>query len=266
MHSASLALEVTATSRRSRETLSSPAPPVSSAPGWPARWRRPESSIRCLVRDRSRAPLARGGRVRTSTWATSPTPRASTARARDVEVAYYLVHAMAGAGGSPSESRSARATSPGWPSAEGVRRVVYLGGLGDESKSKHLRSRHETARILAADGPPLTYFRAAMVVGAGSESYRTLRYLVGRLPVMIAPTLAAHSHAADRHRRDDRVPATRSRGSRVQGPGGTDRRPRRPLLLGDAGSDGDRDGQGAAAQAAGAPSSPRGCRRSGSAW
>ena len=42
--------------------------------------------------------------------------------------------------------------------------------------------------MLAAEGPPLTYFRAAMVVGAGSESYRTLRYLVGRLPVMIAPS------------------------------------------------------------------------------
>jgi uncharacterized protein YbjT (DUF2867 family) len=51
-----------------------------------------------------------------------------------------------------------------------------------------LRSRHETARVLAAEGPPLTYFRAAMVVGAGSESYRTMRYLVDRLPVMIAPS------------------------------------------------------------------------------
>lgn len=71
---------------------------------------------------------------------------------------------------------------------EGVKRVIYLGGLGEESKSKHLSSRHETARILAAEGPPLTYFRAAMVVGAGSESYRTLRYLVRRLPVMIGPS------------------------------------------------------------------------------
>jgi uncharacterized protein YbjT (DUF2867 family) len=61
------------------------------------------------------------------------------------------------------------------------------GGLGDGHGSKHLRSRHETAEVLATEGPPLTYFRAAMVVGAGSEAYRTLRYLVARLPVMIAP-------------------------------------------------------------------------------
>ncbi|HYP47810.1 MAG TPA: hypothetical protein VEQ61_04155, partial [Thermoleophilaceae bacterium] len=71
--------------------------------------------------------------------------------------------------------------------SEGVGRVVYLGGLGENSVSEHLRSREETARVLASEGPPLTYFRAAMVVGAASESYRTLSYLVKRLPVMIAP-------------------------------------------------------------------------------
>jgi uncharacterized protein YbjT (DUF2867 family) len=65
--------------------------------------------------------------------------------------------------------------------------VIYLGGLGDEPGSEHLRSREETGRILRDHGPPLTWFRAAMVVGAGSESFRTLRYLVERLPVMIAP-------------------------------------------------------------------------------
>jgi uncharacterized protein YbjT (DUF2867 family) len=70
---------------------------------------------------------------------------------------------------------------------ERVARVVYLGGLGDERVSEHLRSRHETALALSADGPPLTYFRAAMVVGALSESFRTIRHLVKRLPVMIAP-------------------------------------------------------------------------------
>jgi uncharacterized protein YbjT (DUF2867 family) len=69
---------------------------------------------------------------------------------------------------------------------EGVARVVYLGGLG-EPRSAHLRSRHETAGVLAAEGPPLTYFRAAMVVGERSESFRTLYYLAKRLPVMVTP-------------------------------------------------------------------------------
>ena len=71
--------------------------------------------------------------------------------------------------------------------AEGVERVIYLGGLGDPH-SEHLRSRAQTAATLAAEGPPLTYFRAAMVIGAGSESYRVARHLVKRLPAMITPS------------------------------------------------------------------------------
>ncbi len=107
---------------------------------------------------------------------------------KGIEVAYYLVHAMAGGRDFAERERTGALNFARMAKKEGVKRVIYLGGLGDESKSKHLRSRHQTARVLAAEGPPLTYFRAAMVVGAGSESYRTLRYLVGRLPVMIAPS------------------------------------------------------------------------------
>lgn len=106
---------------------------------------------------------------------------------RGVDVAYYLVHAMAGGGGFAERDRQGALNFARMASREGVGRIVYLGGLGDESASKHLRSRHETALALAAEGPPLTYFRAAMVVGAGSESYLTLRHLVARLPLMIAP-------------------------------------------------------------------------------
>jgi uncharacterized protein YbjT (DUF2867 family) len=104
-----------------------------------------------------------------------------------IDVAYYLVHAMGGGGGFAQREQTDAHNFSRMAKSEGVGRVVYLGGLGDESESEHLRSRHLTATILRAEGPPLTYFRAAMVVGAGSESYRTLRYLVGRLPVMVAP-------------------------------------------------------------------------------
>lgn len=106
-----------------------------------------------------------------------------------VDVAYYLIHSM-GRGGSGDFAASERAAARSFAEMalhEGVGRIVYLGGLGDRPQSKHLRSRHETALALAEHGPPLTYFRAGMVVGARSESYRTLRYLVQRLPAMIAP-------------------------------------------------------------------------------
>jgi uncharacterized protein YbjT (DUF2867 family) len=105
------------------------------------------------------------------------------------EVAYYLVHSMGRGGDADFEEREKRGARnfAEMTKRDGVDRVVYLGGLGDEPKSKHLRSRAQTAEVLREQGPPLTYFRAAMVVGARSESYRTLRYLVQRLPAMIAP-------------------------------------------------------------------------------
>lgn len=142
--------------------------------------------LRCLVRDPDRAaPLAElGAELRVG----DVTEESGLAGAGEgIDVAYYLVHAMAGGAGFDERERRAAGNFARMAKRDGVGRVVYLGGLGDETESRHLRSRHETARILASEGPPLTYFRAAMVVGAGSESYRTLRYLVGRLPVMVAP-------------------------------------------------------------------------------
>jgi uncharacterized protein YbjT (DUF2867 family) len=105
------------------------------------------------------------------------------------EVAYYLIHSMGrgGAGDFAARERQAAADFAQMARSEGVERIIYLGGLGDRPHSKHLRSRHETALALREHGPPVTYFRAGMVVGPQSESYRTVRYLVQRLPAMIAP-------------------------------------------------------------------------------
>jgi uncharacterized protein YbjT (DUF2867 family) len=145
--------------------------------------------VRCLVRDRQRAAklvekdfeLQEGDLLR---------PETLEGAGRDTDVAYYLVHMMGrdGEGDFAEREEHAARSFAQMARREGVDRVIYLGGLGDEPTSKHLRSRHRTARVLRDAGPPLTYFRAAMVVGAGSESYRTLRYLVERLPVMIAPS------------------------------------------------------------------------------
>ncbi len=143
--------------------------------------------MRCLVRERSRAAKldALGLELRVGNVTDAPS---LVGAGEGVDVAYYLVHAMAGGAGFEERERVSAGNFARMARREGVGRVVYLGGLGQEAESKHLRSRHETARILAAEGPPLTYFRAAMVVGAGSESYRTLSYLVKRLPVMVAPS------------------------------------------------------------------------------
>jgi uncharacterized protein YbjT (DUF2867 family) len=145
--------------------------------------------VRCLVRDAGRAARLRSaGHELIEGDALDPSSLRGAGRG--VDVAYYLIHSM-GRGGTAADfaerDRRAARNFATLASEEGIGRVVYLGGLGDDAGSPHLRSRHEAATILASTGPPLTYFRAAMVVGAGSESFRTLRHLVARLPVMIAP-------------------------------------------------------------------------------
>jgi uncharacterized protein YbjT (DUF2867 family) len=102
-------------------------------------------------------------------------------------VAYYLVHSMGRGSGAGYAERDRRAATNFRAAAEaaGVERIVYLGGLGDGSE--HLRSRNETAEVLSSGNVPVTYFRAAAVIGEGSESFRTMFYLVRRLPVMVTP-------------------------------------------------------------------------------
>ncbi|HWL91013.1 MAG TPA: NAD(P)H-binding protein [Actinomycetota bacterium] len=143
--------------------------------------------VRCLVRDRSRAAAleALGCGIREGNALAAESLEGV---GHDVDAAYYLIHSM-GRGGDDDFSDRDRAAAQNFArmaEREGIRRVIYLGGLG-EPGSQHLRSRHETALTLASEGPPLTYFRAAMVVGAKSESFLTLFHLVERLPVMVAP-------------------------------------------------------------------------------
>jgi uncharacterized protein YbjT (DUF2867 family) len=180
--------------------------------------------VRCLVRDRSKA-----GQIETEGFEAHhgdvTDAKSLVGAGRGIATAYYLVHAMAGGGDYAAREQIGASNFARMAGREGVEQVVYLGGLGDERVSQHLRSRHETARVLAAEGPPLTYFRAAMVVGAGSESYRTLRYLVGRLPVMIAPSwLQTHTQpigidaAVEYLRRAPEVPECAGREVQIGGP------------------------------------------------
>lgn len=104
-----------------------------------------------------------------------------------VDVAYYLVHSMGRGSDADFVERDHRGAEnfAAAAAAAGVRRIVYLGGLGEGSE--HLDSRHQTAEALRRGAVPVVYFRAAAVLGAGSESFRTAFYLVRRLPAMITP-------------------------------------------------------------------------------
>jgi uncharacterized protein YbjT (DUF2867 family) len=104
------------------------------------------------------------------------------------DVVYYLVHSL---GSADFEERDALAAAVVAREAEqaGVRQIVYLGGLGDDSPdlSAHLRSRRETGERLRSGKVPVTTLRAAMVVGKGSAAFETIVALVDRLPGMITP-------------------------------------------------------------------------------
>jgi len=71
----------------------------------------------------------------------------------------------------------------------GIKRIIYLGGLGDPATalSAHLRSRHQTGDALRESGVSVTEFRAGVIVGSGSLSFEMIRYLTERVPVMICP-------------------------------------------------------------------------------
>lgn len=106
----------------------------------------------------------------------------------DADVLVYLVHSL-GTREFETADRIAAASAARAAQRAGIRQIVYLGGLGDDvpDLSPHLRSRRETAGALASGRVPVTTLRAAMIVGAGSAAFETIRALVDRLPAMVCP-------------------------------------------------------------------------------
>jgi uncharacterized protein YbjT (DUF2867 family) len=104
------------------------------------------------------------------------------------EVAYYLVHSLDDPDFERKDADAARAFARA-AAATGIDRIVYLGGLGQDSDqlSRHLRSRREVERLLGGTGVPVTVLRAGIVVGHGGVSWELTRQLVAHLPAMVTP-------------------------------------------------------------------------------
>jgi uncharacterized protein YbjT (DUF2867 family) len=106
------------------------------------------------------------------------------------DAAYFLVHAMKE---SPKrfveQGRRGAANFRDAADRVGLRRIIYLGGLGseDEVLSDHLASRQEVGRILAMGRTPVTELRAAVIIGSGSVSFEMIRHLTEVLPIMMTP-------------------------------------------------------------------------------
>ena len=149
-------------------------------------------AVRCLAR----RPEKLAGRAgpQTEVMAGDATDPADLARAcTGVDVAYWLVHSMESGVDFERADRLAAERFAAAARDAGVRRIVYLGGLGadDDRLSAHLRSRHEVGAILRAGGHDVVEFRASIIIGAGSFSFDLVRTLVERLPVMICPAWLA---------------------------------------------------------------------------
>lgn len=106
-----------------------------------------------------------------------------------IDTAFYFVHSMGSQADFEDQDRRAAENFGQAANRAGVRRIIYLGGLGnrDADLSKHLRSRQETGDVLRSAGVQVIELRASIVIGSGSLSFEMIRALVERLPVMICP-------------------------------------------------------------------------------
>jgi len=144
--------------------------------------------LRCLVRrtDALRGRVQRGTEI---VLGDVTNPVGLTRALQGVHTAYYLVHSLGVARNFETLERRAAQNFIRAAEDAGVERIIYLGGLGEDSDhlSAHLNSRHEVGRIFGESGISTLEFRAGMIIGSGSLSFELVRALVERLPFMLAP-------------------------------------------------------------------------------
>jgi uncharacterized protein YbjT (DUF2867 family) len=116
-------------------------------------------------------------------------PETLPAALAGVETAFYLIHSLAASADFDAADRRAAGNFAAAARSAGVRRIIYLGGLGDPSRrlSRHLRSRMETGDVLRESGIEVIELRASVVIGRGSLSFEIVRGLCERLPVILCP-------------------------------------------------------------------------------
>ncbi|MGE3798317.1 MAG: NAD(P)H-binding protein, partial [Thermomicrobiales bacterium] len=148
--------------------------------------------VRCLTR-RPAELRPRLGPLSTAVEADMLKPENLRVALQGTDVAFYLVHSMGSAEGFEEKDRVAAEHFGNAARDAGVKRIIYLGGLGttDGEMSAHLRSRQEVGEVLRSSGVEVIEFRASIVIGAGSLSFEMVRSLVERLPVMVTPRWVA---------------------------------------------------------------------------
>jgi uncharacterized protein YbjT (DUF2867 family) len=146
--------------------------------------------LRCLVRDPERLLNRLGGSASDIEVVRGDLldPYSLENGLQGIDSAYYLVHSMTAAKDYVQLDKKAASQFGELAKKTGVRKIIYLGGLGSgPDLSPHLSSRQEVGKILRESGVATIEFRAGVVIGAGSLSFEMVRALVERLPLMITP-------------------------------------------------------------------------------
>jgi uncharacterized protein YbjT (DUF2867 family) len=147
------------------------------------------ADIRLLVRNRTKISPAVRDRVEIVEGDTF-NPEALDTALKGMDVAYYLIHSMGKGSDFESQDRTSAENFREACIRQGVRRIIYLGGLGAKARtSRHLLSPMETGEILSRKQEQVEtiWFRAGIIIGSGSASFEIIRNLVQKLPVMITP-------------------------------------------------------------------------------
>lgn len=148
-----------------------------------------ESHLRLFVRDAKKVRESIRNKVEVAEGSTFDIGSLKEA-VEGIDVAYYLIHSM---GAGDDFDKLDRLSAQNFLDAcveAGVKRIVYLGGLGQkETASKHLLSRMEVGEILSSkpDRVQTIWFRAGTIIGSGSTSFEIIRHLVQKLAVLTPP-------------------------------------------------------------------------------
>ena len=150
----------------------------------------PDVRLRLLVRDKGKLSVGPEDSGPEVCEGSTFDPVSLRSALRGVDVAYYLIHSMAAKADFEELDRRSAANFLEACLAEGVQKIIYLGGLGSkETASRHLLSRIETGEILSSrpDRIQTIWFRAGIIIGAGSASFEIIRHLMQKLPVLTTP-------------------------------------------------------------------------------
>jgi uncharacterized protein YbjT (DUF2867 family) len=145
--------------------------------------------VYALTRQKSNLPIPSKFKTRVTFLQADLLDQSSLPMLSDIDAAYYLVHSMSG---NSKHFRELEEKSCynflSLVEKTKIKQIIYLSGLHQGTfLSEHFRSRLHIEELLKTSTSNITILRASIIIGAGSASFKIIRDLVEKLPIMIAP-------------------------------------------------------------------------------